>query len=29
MIEESTYLPLAVLWNFGSIRAFVEMDTSL
>ena len=27
--EESGCVPLVVLWKFGAIRAFVEMDESL
>jgi hypothetical protein len=29
IVEESGCMPLPVLWKFGAIRAFVEMDESL
>jgi len=29
IVEESGCMLLVVLWKFGSIRAFVEMDESL
>ena len=29
IVEESVCTPLDVLWKFGTIRAFVEMDESL
>ena len=29
IVEESVCTPLVVLWKFGTIRAFVEMDESL